>query len=231
MRNEEHNVVPLCEQVRAVLDRTGRRFEIVLVDDGSTDSTFDVIESVARNAPCIRYLKFDRNYGQTAAFDAGFRRARGDVIVMMDGDLQNDPEDIPRLLNELADCDMVCGYRQRRRDSGLRRLASRIANAVRNALTGETVRDVGCSLRAFRREWVGRVKLYEGGHRFFPTYFRLEGARIKEVPVTHHPRLRDKGKYGIWNRLWRATADLLMIWWMQRRYLRYRIERSSDDAR
>jgi len=167
----------------------------------------------------LRVLTFEKNSGQTAALDAAWRAARGTFVVSLDADLQNDPADIPRLLAALDSCDVVCGVRRKRQDSWLRRVSSRIANAVRNRVTHETVTDVGCTLRAVRAEYLGRIPVFTGMHRFLPTLLRLAGARVTEVEVNHRPRLHGEPKYNIRNRVWRATADLLGVRWLQRRWI------------
>ena len=167
----------------------------------------------------LRILRQPTNQGQSAAFAAGFRHARGEIIATLDADLQNDPADLPRMLAELEGCDVVCGVRTDRHDSFVRRASSRIANGVRNRLTGESITDVGCSLRVMRARHARRVQMFDGMHRFLPTLLRMEGARITEVPVSHRPRLRGVSKYGIQNRLWRALADLFAVRWMQRRWI------------
>ncbi len=174
----------------------------------------------------MRVIRQARNAGQSAALDAGFRHARGDIVVTLDADLQNDPADIPLLLARLeaADgADVVCGVRARRRDSWVRRASSGIANAVRNRLTRESVADVGCTLRACRAEYLRRVPAWNGMHRFLPTLLRMEGARIAEVNVSHRPRRFGEPKYNIRNRLWRASTDLLGVRWLQQRWIDRRL--------
>lgn len=176
----------------------------------------------------MRVLRFTENCGQSAALDAGFRAARGAVIATIDADLQNDPADLPRLLAALERADVVNGIRVGRQDPWLRRASSRVANAFRNWATGDHVTDVGCSLRVMRVEFLRRVKLYRGMHRFLPTLLRMEGARVIELPVSHRPRRRGRSKYGIANRLWVALTDLLAVCWMQRRRLDYRLREDED---
>ncbi len=198
-------------------------YEVIVVDDGSTDRTFDVLKEKKQAMGELVVLRFDANCGQTAAFDAGFKAARGSAVVTMDADMQNDPADIPNLLKHLERCDVVCGVRRKRRDPFVRRASSRIANCVRNWLTGEQIRDVGCSLRAFRAEAIRGLKLYDGMHRFLPTLLKLDGRTVAEVPVNHRPRKGGRTKYGIRNRLFRGLRDLFAVRWMQSRWLKYRI--------
>lgn len=217
--NEEENLPILAAEIRTALAGTGRVYEVLFVDDGSTDRSPAVLRQLAAGDPRLRILHLRRNSGLSAALDAGFRHARGEVLVSLDSDLQNDPADIPRLLEELAGCDVVCGVRARRRDNWLRRVSSRIANGVRNRLTDESIADVGCTLRAYRAEFVRRIPMFTGMHRFLPTLLRMEGARIKEVPVNHRPRLHGEPKYNVRNRIWKALTDLWAVRWMQRRWI------------
>jgi dolichol-phosphate mannosyltransferase len=229
--NEEACLPGVLEELRAALDQSGAggesvgAWEAVCVDDGSRDRSAAIVEDLARQDPRFRLVQLERNSGQTAAFDAGFRVVRGRLVGMMDGDGQNDPRDFPRLVAALIErnVDMMCGIRQMRQDSWVRKLSSRIANGVRNRATGESVTDVGCSIRVWRRACFERIKLYEGMHRFFPTLFRIEGFTIGEIPVNHRPRTRGKSKYGIHNRLWKGLRDLFAVRWMQKRALRYRV--------
>jgi len=221
--DEEENLPVLAGEIRQAMEPTGRSYEVLLIDDGSTDGSPEVMRRLAGEDPRYRILRLQRNSGLSAGLDAGFRHARGETLVTLDADLQNDPADIPRLLAELAGCDVVCGVRARRRDNWLRRLSSRIANGVRNWATDESIADVGCTLRAYRAEYVRRIPMFSGMHRFLPTLLRLEGARIKEVPVHHRPRLHGEPKYNIRNRIWKALADLMAVRWMQRRWLDRRL--------
>lgn len=229
IKNEEENIVPLYEAVRAALDPATPDFELLFVNDGSTDRSLERIKALTANDARVVWLSFDRNHGQTAAWDAGFKAARGRLIGTMDGDLQNDPSDFPQMIALIgADCDVVCGIRQKRMDSIVRKISSRIGNGFRNWITGESVTDVGCSLRVFKRECVHNIKLFEGLHRFFPTLLKMEGFLIKEVFVKHHPRQRGKTKYGIANRLFRGLRDCLAVQWMRDRRIRYQIAEQSE---
>jgi glycosyltransferase involved in cell wall biosynthesis len=217
--NEEENLPILEGEIRAAMEATGRLYEVIYVDDGSSDHSPDVLRALAREDPRVRVIRQRRNHGQSAALDAGFRHARGAVVVTLDADLQNDPADIPRLLERIGEYDVVSGVRARRRDSWVRKMSSRIANRIRNRVTHESVTDVGCTLRACRTEFLRRIPVFNGMHRFLPTLLRMEGARITEVLVNHRPRLHGQPKYNIRNRLFRALADLYGVRWMQTRWV------------
>jgi glycosyltransferase involved in cell wall biosynthesis len=229
--NEAPNVEPGYRELLGVLEGLGRPFEVIVVDDGSTDETFGVLARIADTDPRLRVLRFKRNAGQTAALVAGFRAARGDVIVTMDADLQNDPRDIPALLAALPGCDAVCGWRVDRQDSWSKRIASRVANAVRRRLTGDGVHDTGCMLKAFRRAALARLPPFRNMHRFLPALLQQEGFRVVEVPVRHRPRRAGQSKYGNWGRLWAGVADLWAVRWMARRRLDYEVVEERGGPR
>jgi len=222
--NEEENVGPLNAELMEVLQGLNKTFEVIYVDDGSKDKSYALLKELQKNNPSIRIIKFRKNSGQTAAFDAGIKAASGEVIVTLDADLQNDPHDIPKLLEKIGDADAVCGWRQKRNDTFVRRLSSRIANSVRNRLSGETIRDVGCSLKAFRSVYAKKMKLFNGMHRFFPTLIKMDGGTVIEIPVNHRPRRFGTPKYNIRNRVVRSFIDLLAVCWMKKRKLHYEIE-------
>jgi len=222
--NEEANLKPLSRELREVLDGLGRPYEIIFVDDGSVDQSFAILKEAASHDPQIRVIRFTKNTGQTAAFDAGFRAARGDIVVTMDADLQNDPHDIPRLLEKIEEFDVVCGWRYKRRDPWIKIVSSKIANFVRNILSQEEIVDTGCSLKAFRKECLQNIKLFNGMHRFLPTLTKMEGFTVTQVKVNHRPRRFGTTKYNIRNRMVRAFADLLAVRWMKKRHLDYEIE-------
>jgi glycosyltransferase involved in cell wall biosynthesis len=221
--NERENLTPLVDELLAVLRPTKIPFEILLVDDGSKDGSAEAIDDLAALHPEVRGLHFQANGGQTAAFDAGFKHARGTVVVTIDADLQNDPHDIPALLQALVGHDAAVGYRAERRDGVVRRLSSKIANAVRNRVSGDDIIDTGCSLKAFRVEALREIKLWNGMHRFLPTLIKIEGRSVVQIPVNHRPRLAGASKYGVWNRVFRSSADLFAVRWMKSRRLRYRV--------
>jgi len=227
IKDELENLTPLTEQLVKVLgsheaSRTAP-VEILYVDDGSTDGSGALLDRLSEEHREVRVLHFDRNYGKTAALDAGFRHTTGELVVELDGDLQDDPADILRMIPLAAQYDLVCGWRQDRHDSLLRKLSSRIAFQVRNALTRDGVHDTGCPLKVFRRALLERLPLFEGMHRFFPALALMHGFTVTEVPVRHYPRVHGRSKYGVWNRLFAGLYDLVAVRWMQRRVLRYRL--------
>jgi glycosyltransferase involved in cell wall biosynthesis len=209
--NEEHNVQRLHESVTQVLTGERLSYELVLVDDGSTDATFARAEALVRSDAHVRVIRLRRNYGQTAAMAAGIRHARGSVIVTMDGDLQNDPADIPRLLARLGEgYDIVAGWRRRRHDAPTRVFFSRVANKVISRVMGSYVNDSGCSLKAFHGDLLRNLPLYGDMHRFIPAVSRLAGARVSQMDVNHRPRDSGVSKYGF-SRIWKVALDILSI--------------------
>jgi len=213
--NEEENVRELHSRLKPVMDSIGDEYEIIFIDDGSTDNTLSLLEKIQAADDAVTVLSLRRNFGQTAAFAAGFDYSRGDVIVTMDGDLQNDPNDIPKLLELMKDHDLVSGWRKRRKDPFLsRRLPSIIANSLISKVTGVNLHDYGCSLKAYRRDVIKNLKLYGEMHRFIPAVASWYGVRIAEVETTHHPRLRGKSKYGI-SRTMKVVLDLITVKFLQ----------------
>ena len=222
--NEEDNIIPLCEEIAAVLQ--GRPYEIVLVDDKSTDQTLKRIPL----RPEIRVLEFAKNTGQSGAMYAGIHAALGEIIVLLDGDRQNDPADIPKLLAELEKgYDLVCGYRASRKDTLVKRLTSRIANTVRSRFTRDGVRDTGCTLKVLRRECREALLPFNGMHRFIPALIKGMGYRITEMPVNHRPRVAGVSKYGLGNRAIRATMDMFAVRWLLSRQIQIRVAPPRKD--
>ena len=226
--NEEESLPVLAVELCAALESTGKSYEILFVDDGSTDGSPRVLGELAKADPRLRLIRLTCNQGQSPALAAGFRRVRGEVVVTLDSDLQNDPADIPKLLAALAGADAVSGVRVARRDSLTRRLSSRIANRVRNAVIHDGITDVGCSLKAYRAELVRDLPMFKGMHRFLPALVQMRGARFVEIPVNHRPRTYGQAKYGIGNRLFRALADLFAVRWMQTRWIDRRLEEEIE---
>jgi len=221
--NEEASVPILQSELRAALGDLDH--EIIFVDDGSIDRTVERIE----NAANVRVVRFERNAGQSAAIYAGLQAACGATAVLIDGDLQNDPADIPKLLAEISrGADLVCGYRAQRKDTLVKRLTSRVANFVRSRFTKDGVRDTGCTLKAMRRECIGALIPFKGMHRFIPALIKAAGYRLVEIPVNHRPRRFGRSKYGLGNRALRATIDMFGVRWLLSRRLNYKVR---DRAR
>jgi glycosyltransferase involved in cell wall biosynthesis len=222
--NESGNIQPLLDQLQAALKDWPDPVEFLFVDDGSSDSTLQNLKHAQEADPRIRIGHFRKNLGQTAAMAAGFRLAQGGWVVTLDGDLQNDPSEIPRLAEMLKDWDVVCGVRAQRKDTGWKKLSSRIGNGFRNWATGDNIIDTGCTLKAFRKDCLDRLELYRGMHRFLPTLLKMRGYRVTQVPVKHHPRLHGTTKYGTWGRLVKGLGDVWAVRWMKQNRLDYESE-------
>ena len=225
IKDERDNLVPLIEGLLTVMNSHAasqtRPFEIILVDDGSSDGSGEELDRLTAQHPEVTTLHFDQNYGKTCALDAGFRQSSGELIIGIDGDLQQDSEDILKLLPFTATYDLVCGWRQQRQDGLVKKMSSRIANLVRNFFTHDGIHDTGCPLKIFRRPVLERLHLFEGMHRFFPALALMHGFTVTEVPVRHYPRIHGVSKYGMGNRLFKSLYDLIAVRWMQTRVLRY----------
>lgn len=221
--NEEENIPILLREIAAAVDGRGWTYEIVAVDDGSSDRSLDVLRASRAQHPTLRVIALEKNSGQTAALDAAWRAAHGRMVVSLDADLQNDPADIPQMVRKLEETrsDMVIGVRVNRRDTWSRRMQSRIGNGVRNWITGDQITDTGCSLKLVKREAIDRVRLFTGMHRFLPTLVRYAGYKVVEMPVNHRARQFGVSKYGAMNRAFRGLADCFAVRWMGTRMLKY----------
>lgn len=218
--NESGNVNVLFDAIATVFkDMSEYDFECVFVNDGSNDGTREELEQLAAHHQCLRVIQLERNYGQSAALIAGLRHATGEYIITLDGDMQNDPADIPAFLRLLREVDFVCGYRYKRLDSFVRRLSSRVANRVRNWILRDGLHDASCGIKGFRKTCVSHIIAFNGIHRFMGAIIKVAGKSVAEYQVNHHPRLHGKSKYGINNRLWRGIYDLVGMAWLLRRYV------------
>ena len=224
--NEEENIPILLDEIASALRGRPWSYEMVAVDDGSNDGSLEVLRRSRTKYPNLRVLTFEKNSGQTAALDAAWRAARGKYVVSLDADLQNDPADIPAMMDALEKngADMVIGVRVNRQDTWARKVQSRIGNGVRNWITGDHITDTGCSLKLVRRDAIDRVSLYNGMHRFLPTLIRIRGYKVIEMPVNHRPRKFGVSKYGAMNRAARGLVDCLAVRWMSKRTLTYRVK-------
>ncbi|HMD55698.1 MAG TPA: glycosyltransferase family 2 protein [Phycisphaerae bacterium] len=230
--NEVDNVEPLIKRIAEVFNPLPVLFEAVIVDDASSDGTREKLLQLAAVYPWLRVVSLEKNSGQTAAMDAGFKAARGKIWGTVDADMQNDPGEIPRLMAMLnADIDMVNGWRQKRSDNFFRKIQTYIANGIRNWLSGENIKDSACSLKVYKRQCFEGLTLYKGMHRFLPTLVKMRGYKVIEVPVSHHPRAHGVTKYKFGSRVIRAFVDLLAVRWMKKRQLRYRaVELTPEKA-
>jgi len=221
--DEVEALPPLVAELEAALRSTGGTWEIVLVDDGSRDGSAAWISKAARERPGYVAVLLEKNSGQSAALAAGIAAARGATVVTLDADGQNDPADIPRLLEALQDADVVSGIRSARADTFVRKASSRIANGTRRLVLGDPVTDIGCSLKAYRAEALDSLPYFVGVHRFLPALCYFRGARLVEIPVAHRPRNLGRSKYGVGNRLFRGIRDLFGVAWLRSRLLRHRV--------
>ena len=217
--NEEDNVLPLNEEVTVAMEKVSGSYELVFVDDASTDSTWDKIAEARRHNPRVRGVRHERNAGQSAALWTGIQATQAPIVVTLDGDRQNDPADIPLLFAELKEHDFVCGVRQKRQDNWLRLVSTKVARAARRQVLKVDFRDTGCAFRVFKREALTGIFPFNGLHRFLPVLVHGNGARTKEIPIGHRARVAGVSKYGLWNRVWRGIYDLIAIAWYQKRRL------------
>lgn len=226
--NEADNIIPLVEEVEWVMHAYPHLWELIFVDDGSTDASFDILQKLVAAKPYIRCITLKKNYGQTSALSAGIQASRATWVLSLDGDGQNDPRDIPLLIETCASsdgCDLVSGIRRNRRDPWHKRIISKLANKVRRSVLKDNTQDTGCSLKMYRRSCFEKIPLFKGMHRFLPALFQIEGYKTKEVVVHHRERRRGKSKYHLFNRGTSLFFDLLAVAWMRKRKLAYEIER------
>lgn len=227
--NEAENLNALIKEIFEILNQTGLHYEIILVNDGSTDSSAEILNRFTAESPFIRPIHLKKRAGQTAALVAGFNAAEAPLISMMDADLQYDPRDIVPLIRFLEEnnLDLACGWRRRRIDHLSRRLSSAVANTVRNFFTRDGIHDTGCTLKVFRKDCLAKIKFFDGMHRFLPVLFQMEGFRVGEMKVNHRPRVKGKTKYTILNRLFGSLHDLWAVRWMKRRHLHNKLRDGS----
>ena len=228
--NEDGNLRALVKAIHDAVDPLGVSYEVVITDDCSSDKSWTILKEIAAADPRLRAQRFKFNCGESAASWAGMQSSQGKFIFTLDADLQNYPRDIPKFLEGLKTADCVCGTRVETRSKGdnfIRVASSRIANWVRNKLSGENISDAGCTYRAFRRECIANVKMFKGAHRFLPTLIKMEGFTVTEVPVTNNPRFAGQSHYGVWNRLFKSFADLLAVRWMKKRMINYKVAETT----
>ncbi len=227
IKDEEHNILSLVNEIEPVMTALNKPWELICIDDGSKDKSFEILNKLRSEKPFLKLISFTRNYGQSSAFDAGFKRAQGDYIITLDGDLQNDPRDIPKLLEQVSSYDMVCGWRHTRRDRLSKRMTSKISNYIRSRLCKDQMHDTGCSLKIFKKESLNQIRLFHGMHRFLPALFKMEGFTILEVKVNHRPRVGGKSKYHFFNRSIGPILDMFVVYWMRKKKLRYQVKEES----
>jgi dolichol-phosphate mannosyltransferase len=225
LKNEEENIIELLQEIESAMNSLQHQWELICIDDGSTDQTRTILEDQAKQKKHLRLIVFNRNYGQSCAFDAGFKSAKGEFVITLDGDRQNDPADIPKMIQAIADSDLVCGQRVKRKDPLSKKIISFFANTIRSRFCEDGVQDTGCSLKIYRTASLRKIKMYHGMHRFLPALFKIEGFRIKEVPVNHRERTKGKTKYNFFNRSFNTIADMFAVRWMKKRHLNYKIDK------
>ncbi len=228
--NEKDNLRPLLREIQAALSPLNKTYEVLFVDDGSQDGSLETLKKLEEVTPQVRVIALNGNFGQSSAFGAGFREAKGLAIVTLDSDGQNDPGDIPKLVTALEkeNADAVCGYRMNRQDTQLKKITSRFANWVRNSISQDSIKDTGCSLKIFRHDALEKFFYFKGMHRFFPTLVRISGGKVVEVPVNHRQRFKGESKYSTRNRLVHPFLDLLAVRWMKDKWLRYEIKKVQN---
>lgn len=219
IKNEQDNIAALIGEIEPVMDTLRHPWELICIDDGSTDESLAVLRELCKQKPYMRVLSFTRNFGQSAAFAAGFKAARGEILITLDGDLQNDPADIPKLTHTINNCDLVVGWRVNRKDTLQKKAISWLSNWVRSRLCKDQVHDTGCSLKAYRKEALQKIKMYQGMHRFLPALFQNEGLSVREIAVNHRERAKGHTKYHFLNRSLSPIIDMFVVRWMRKRTL------------
>lgn len=223
IKNEEENLVPLIEEVEPVMQGLGGNWEMICIDDGSTDSSLACLKRLQKEKAYLRILSFSRNFGQSSGFAAGFGAAKGKWIITLDGDRQNDPADIPLLIQKREEFDLVCGWRKERKDPWHKRWTSKLSNWVRKRVCQDGMHDTGCSLKVYRKSALEEIRMYKGMHRFLPALFKIEGFSVCEVPVHHRERTQGKTKYNFFNRLLGPIMDMFVVRWMRKRHLKHEV--------
>lgn len=225
LKDEESNIAELIAEIEPVMISLKAPWELICIDDGSTDETGNILQQLTQTKPYLRIIAFDRNYGQSSAFDAGFRASLGKYVITLDGDRQNDPRDIPKLVQKAEHFDLVCGQRVKRKDTWLKRIISSVANAVRSRVCQDGIKDTGCSLKVYRKACLDHIKLYQGMHRFLPALFLIQGFSVAQMPVNHRERTKGKTKYNFFNRSLNTVIDMWAVSWMRKRQLQYKIRK------
>lgn len=222
--NEEENLKALIEEIEPVMTALNQPWELICIDDGSQDRTRQILEELIQKKPYLRGIFFDKNYGQSSAFSAGFDAAKGAWVITMDGDRQNDPKDIPALISKTPTADLIVGWRVNRQDTTFKKSISKLSNAIRSRLCKDGVHDTGCSLKVMRKEALEKIPRFKGMHRFLPAFFVMQGFKVQEVPVNHRKRILGSSKYHFFNRL-SPIIDLAMVWWLQKRWTKHKVDK------
>lgn len=225
LKDEEGNIADLINELEPVMASLKEPWELICIDDGSTDKTLSILSGIAKQKPFLKILSFDRNYGQSCAFDAGFQQAKGQFVITLDGDRQNDPRDIPKLYALSDHYDLICGCRAKRQDPWHKKISSKLANWIRSRICRDQINDTGCSLKLYRASALKKIKMYKGMHRFLPALFKIEGFRITEVHVNHRERTKGSTKYNLFNRSFNTIFDMIAVRWMEKRHLNYSIKK------
>jgi dolichol-phosphate mannosyltransferase len=231
IKDEEENIPLLVEELESVMIPLKANWELICVDDGSCDKSLDLLKNLSEKRKNMKTIAFTRNFGQSSAFAAGFRAALGKYVITLDADLQNDPKDIPKLIEGIEGYDMVCGWRASRKDPWNKKIISKFANFIRSRFCQDGMHDTGCSLKIYRREALEKIPMYKGMHRFLPALFLIEGYKVKEVPVSHRPRYKGETKYRFFNRLFGPIMDMMVVRWMRMRHLKHEIREVFHDDR